>query len=93
MKGGPRILPEDLDGRFVALLTRVRDGLSLRDARHLDLLISRRYSPREHATVLDELVDLERRGLVARRSGREGGVGYRWQTTNAGLESLRGDRR
>lgn len=80
--------PEDLDDRFLALLALVRDGLGLLDARHLDLLISRRHPPRQHATALDELVELERRGLVRRRPVTDGGVGYRWQITDLGTESL-----
>jgi hypothetical protein len=81
--------PDDLDDRFVALLGLVRDGMGLRDARHLDLLLSslRGYPPREAATLLDELVELERRGLVDRRPG---GSGYRWKITEGGLGCLTG---
>jgi hypothetical protein len=77
--------PGSLDGRFLALLALVRDGSGLRDARQLDLLISARYRPREGRTVLDELIELERRGLVRREAG---GTGYRWTVTDAGSEAL-----
>jgi hypothetical protein len=59
--------PESLDARFLALLALVREGMSLRSSRHLDLLMSKLHEPREHRTVLDELTELERRGLVHRR--------------------------
>jgi hypothetical protein len=75
-----------LDARFLALLALVRDGMGPRDARQLDLLISSKHEPREGGTVLDELVELERRGLV--RSG-EGGTGYNWSITDAGSEALK----
>jgi hypothetical protein len=39
--------PSSLDARFLALLTLVRDGTGLRDARQLDLLISARFRPRK----------------------------------------------
>ena len=79
--------PGPLDARFLALLSLVRDGMGRRDARHLDLLVSARHPPRDDATVLDELVELERRGLVRRAAG---GTGYRWTVTDAGSEALRG---
>ena len=77
--------PGSLDARFLALLALVRDGTGLRDARQLDLLISAHYRPREGRTVLDELLELERRGLVRRAAG---GTGYRWAITDAGSEAL-----
>ncbi len=73
--------PTSLDDRFLALLRLVRDGMGLRDARHLDMLINSRHQPREHATVLDELVELEKRGFVRRLPTAEGGVGYKWAVT------------
>lgn len=79
--------PGSLDARFLGLLALVRDGMGLRDARHLDLLISTRHEPREGLAVLDELIELERRGLVRRG---EGGTGYRWAVTDAGSEALKG---
>jgi hypothetical protein len=72
---------ESLDARFLALLALVRDGAGLRDARRLDLLVVTRLGPRNGATVLDELAELERRGLVRRGAG---GTGYRWAATDAG---------
>jgi hypothetical protein len=78
--------PGSLDTRFLSLLTLVRDGRGLRDARQLDLLVSMRHEPRDGATVLDELTELERRGLVRREAG---GTGYRWALTDAGSEALR----
>jgi hypothetical protein len=57
-----------------------------RDARQLDLLINARHEPRDNVTVLDELAELERRGLVRREAG---GTGYRWTITDAGSEALR----
>ena len=77
--------PGSLDARFLALLALVRDGTGLRDARQLDLLISARFRPREGRTVLDELIELERRGFVRRAAG---GTGYRWAVTDAGSEAL-----
>jgi len=77
--------PGSLDARFLALLALVRDGTGLRDARQLDLMISARFRPREGRTVLDELIELERRGLVRRAAG---GTGYRWAVTDAGSEAL-----
>ena len=77
--------PGSLDARFLALLALVRDGTGLRDARQLDLLVSIRFRPREGWTVLDELVELERRGLVCRAAG---GTGYRWAVTDTGAEAL-----
>ena len=56
-----------------------------RDARQLDLLVRVRHEPRDNATVLDELAELERRGLVR----REAGGAYRWTVTDAGSEALR----
>jgi Immunity protein 35 len=82
--------PDSLDARFLALLALVRDGMGLRDARHLDLLISAGHRPREGRTALDELIELERRGLVRRCPAAEGGVGYRWIVTDAGSEILNG---
>jgi hypothetical protein len=79
--------PDSLDARFLALLALVRDGMGRRDARHLDLLISARHKPREGRTVLEELIELERRGLVRRGAG---GTGYRWTITDAGSEALAG---
>jgi len=72
--------PGSLDARFLALLALVRDGTGLRDARQLDLMISMRFRPREGWTVLDELIELERRGLVRRATG---GTGYRWAVTDS----------
>lgn len=81
--------PADLDDRFLVLLRLVRDGVGLRDARHLDLLLNgvERIPPRATATVLDELVELEQRGLVQRQ---DGGSGYRWIITEAGLGCVGG---
>lgn len=76
--------PESVDARFLTLLARVRDGVGLRDARRLDLLVSMRHEPREGATVLDELAELERRGLVRQGAGGTG----RWAVTDAGSEIL-----
>ena len=67
------------------MLALVRDGTGLRDARQLDLLISARFWPREGRTVLEELIELERRGFVRRAAG---GTGYRWAVTGAGSEAL-----
>lgn len=77
--------PGSLDGRFLALLALVRDGMGRRDARQLDLLISARLWPREGRTVLEELIELEHRGLI--RRGPDG-TGYRWAITGAGSEAL-----
>jgi hypothetical protein len=77
--------PGSLDARFLALLALVRDGTGLRDARQLDLLVSMRFRPREGWTVLDELIELERRGFVRRAAG---GTGYRWAISDAGSEAL-----
>lgn len=77
--------PGSLDARFLALLSLVRDGMGRRDARQLDLLVSAHHEPRDHGTVLDELAELERRGLVRRGAG---GTGYRWTVTDAGSEAL-----
>lgn len=77
--------PGPLDARFLALLSLVRDGTGLRDARQLDLMISMRFRPREGWTVLDELIELERRGFVHRAAG---GTGYRWAVTDAGSDAL-----
>jgi hypothetical protein len=78
--------PGSLDARFLALLALVRDGMGHRDARQLDLLISARREPRDDATVLDELIELEHRGLVRRVAG---GTGHGWTVTDAGSEALR----
>ena len=78
--------PGTLDARFLTLLALVRDGAGRRSARQLDLLVSTRHAPRDGATVLDELVELERRGLVRREPG---GTGYRWAVTDAGSDALR----
>ena len=78
--------PGSLDARFAALLALVRDGAGQRDARQLDLQINMRLTPREGATVLDELTELERRGLVRRAPG---GTGYRWAVTDAGSAALK----
>lgn len=77
--------PAALDARFLTLLALVRDGAGQRDARHLDLQVSTRHAPRDDATVLDELVELERRGLVRREAD---GTGYRWAVTSAGSAAL-----
>jgi len=77
--------PGSLDARFLTLLALVRDGTGPRDARQLDLLISTRFRPREGRTVLEELTELERRGLVRRAAG---GTGYRWAVTDTGAEAL-----
>jgi Immunity protein 35 len=79
--------PGSLDARFLTLLALVRDGMGLRDARRLDRLVSMRHEPREDATVLEELAELERRGLVRRGAG---GTGYRWAVTDAGSVALTG---
>jgi hypothetical protein len=79
--------PDSLDARFLALLALVRDGTGRRDARILDLLVSARHAPRDNATVLEELAELERRGLVCRGPG---GTRYRWAVTDAGAEALGG---
>ena len=84
-RGGRDSWPGSLDVRFLALLALVRDGTGLRDARQLDLLISMRFRPREGRTVLEELIELERRGLVRRAAG---GTGYRWAVTDTGAEAL-----
>jgi Immunity protein 35 len=65
--------PDSLDARFLALLALARDGMGLREARHLDLLIGARHEPRHGRTVLDELIELERRGLPQslRKAARE----------------------
>jgi len=75
-----------LDARFLALLALVRDGMGPRDARQPDLLISSKHESREGGTVLDELIELERRGLVRRG---EGGTGYKWTITDADLKPWR----
>jgi hypothetical protein len=54
--------------------------MGLRDARQLDLLVNMRHEPRDGATVLNELAELERPGFVRRRPG---GTGYRWTVTIA----------
>ncbi len=77
--------PESLDARFLTLLALVRDGMGLRDARRLELLASMCHMPRDGATVLDELAELERRGLVRRGAG---GTGHRWAVTSAGSKAL-----
>jgi hypothetical protein len=78
--------PDSLDTRFLVLLGLVRDGMGKRDARYLDLLISMQHEPREGRTVYEELAELERRGLVRRRPAREGGAGFKWETTAAGFD-------
>lgn len=85
MAGGPRA-----SDRFTALLSLVRDGTGFRSGRHIELLINRRFPPRGHATVLDELAELERRGLVGQRPASQAAIGCRWQITDTGLESLGG---
>ena len=77
--------PGSLDARFLGLLALVRNGMGRRDARQLDLLISTRLKPRGGWTVLDELIELEHRGLVRRGPG---GTGNRWAITDAGSEAL-----
>ena len=79
--------PDCLDARFLALLALVRDGMGHRNVRHLDWLISARQEPRAGRTVLDELVELERRGLVRQEAG---GTGGQWGVTDAGAVALKG---
>lgn len=77
--------PGPLDSRFLALLALVRDGMGRRDARRLDLLVSVRHRPRDGWTLLDELTELERRGLVRQA---DDGIGHRWSVTDAGVDIL-----
>ncbi|MCU1463622.1 MAG: hypothetical protein JWO37_3697 [Acidimicrobiales bacterium] len=79
--------PDALDDRLRDLLALVRDGHGKRDARVLDIYVSQRHVPGSH-TVRDELIELEKRGLVRRRSDSEGGVGNRWEITSSGLRSI-----
>lgn len=79
--------PEGLTDRLRDLIAAVRDGAGRRDARGLDRYISRHHEPTAH-TVLEELHELERRGLVARQPDDLGGVGNRWRITPEGLAVL-----
>jgi hypothetical protein len=63
------IWPDLLDARFLTLLSLVCDGDSLYTAWKLEELISTLHPQREDVTVLEELIELERRGIVSRREG------------------------
>jgi hypothetical protein len=82
--------PDLMDARFLTLLVMVRQGVGYRTTGQLDRLMSERYGPREGQTLLDELAELERRGLVRQGPAPHGGVGYRWAVTDAGSEILSG---
>lgn len=80
--------PQGLDARFLHLVRLVSEGAGRRDARALDMYINRKYEPRIGRHVRDELLELERRGLVSRLPDSEGGVGNRWAVTSEGLDVL-----
>jgi hypothetical protein len=77
--------PDSLDARFLALLALVRDGMGRRHTRYLGLLIGMQREPRDGRTVLDELAELEWRGLVRRQ---DDGARCRWALTDAGLAAV-----
>ena len=77
--------PASLDSRFLTLLSLVAQGLGAHATWKLDQLISLRHAPRDDVTVQEELMELERRGLVSRR---EGPSGYVWTVTDAGADEL-----
>ena len=80
--------PLELDARFRHLLRLVNEGSGRRDARALDMYINARFEPRADHHVRDELLELERRGLVTKLPDSTGGVGNFWQITPAGLNAL-----
>ena len=63
----------------VKLLTVIAEGGGDWDARRIDLTVDARYGPGE-GTVLRELEELQRLGLVVRDDSRSG-VGGRWKLT------------
>lgn len=78
--------PVRLDARFLALLALIRDGH--RDTSDIEGLISALHQPREGRTVLDELVELEKRGLVCRPPTAQRGTGFRWLLAGSAADVL-----
>jgi hypothetical protein len=68
-----------LSDRQIKLLSVVAEGGGDWDARWIDMTVDARYGPGE-GTVLEELVVLQRLGLVVRDDSRSG-VGGRWKVT------------
>jgi hypothetical protein len=68
-----------LSDRQIKLLSVVAEGGGDWDARWIDMTVDARYGPGE-GTVLQELVVLQRLGLVVRDDSRSG-VGGRWKVT------------
>jgi hypothetical protein len=69
------IWPDSLDARFLTLLSLVRDGNGVYGTWKIEEHIGTLHPQREDVTVLEELIELERRGLVRRR---EAANGYLW---------------
>jgi hypothetical protein len=74
------IWPGSLDARFLTLLSLVRDGNGQYATWKIKDLIGTLLPQRQDVTVLEELIELERRGLVRRRQGANG---YMWTITEA----------
>jgi hypothetical protein len=79
------IWPDSPDARFLALLSVVRDGNDLYGTWKINDLVGTLHPQRQDVTVLEELIELERRGLVRRR---EGANGYTWTITEAGVQAM-----
>lgn len=78
--------PLGLDDRLRALLLLLRDGQGKRDARKLDLYLSLKRFPMSEHTVLEELVELEKRGLAVQLSHANGE--NTWTITDPGRTAL-----
>lgn len=78
--------PASLDARFLTLLVLVREGTGSRQTHYLGTLLDAQHEPREDVTALEELMELERRGLVRRAAN---GIYDAWIITDAGHEALR----
>jgi hypothetical protein len=81
MNGAP------VSGRQARLLAVVAEGDGDWDARRIDLTVSVRHGPGE-GTVLQELQELQRLGLVTRDDSRSG-AGGRWTLTAAARPYIR----
>jgi hypothetical protein len=79
------IWPDSLDARFLALPSVVRDGNGLYGTWKIKDLAGTLHPQRKDVTVLEELVELERRGLVR---CREGANGYMWTISEAGVQAM-----
>jgi hypothetical protein len=79
--------PDSITDRWRSLLDIVKGGAGRRTAQTIEVYLSRRHAPNGR-TVLAELLELERRGLVAHAVHRPDEATHTWRVTDAGERAI-----